>query len=268
MSAPRVNFPYGSGGGGGGVSGSGTPNTIPIWATATSLSDSPLSYASSTLTYASGITTQTFASTQTWNFPSNSFAWNITAPSGKSVKWDSSNGYLGLNVQPSAPLHVESDPGTTSPMVSLRNTMGGTNSYVTVNSYANNMPSALPSGQIRNVTTGTTPGYGTYDWQFRLPDPGGPLQQVFSMSAPTGAASLWISNGGTGYTNGTYSQATLLTISGAGGGATADVIVAGGIITTCILRNPGSGYAVGDTLLIAGIGAGSDRKSTRLNSSH
>ena len=117
MSAPNLIYPPSSGGGGGGVSGSGTPNSIPIWATATSLSDSPLSYASSTLTYASGITTQTFASTQTWNFPSNSFAWNITAPSGKSVKWDSSNGYLGLNVQPSAPLHVESDPGTTSPMV-------------------------------------------------------------------------------------------------------------------------------------------------------
>ena len=59
-----------------------------------------------------------------------------------------------------------------------------------------------------------------------------------------------------------YSQATLLTISGAGGGATADVVVAGGIITTCILRNPGSGYAVGDTLLIAGIGAGSSQLIT------
>ena len=44
MSAPRVNFPYGSGGGGGGgVSGSGTPGTIPVWTgSGTTLTDSGL----------------------------------------------------------------------------------------------------------------------------------------------------------------------------------------------------------------------------------
>lgn len=65
MSAPRLNFPYGSGGGGGGgsVSGTGTPNRIPIWNGATSLSDSPLTVSGNNVIGAGAIratgTTQT-----------------------------------------------------------------------------------------------------------------------------------------------------------------------------------------------------------------
>lgn len=69
-------------------------------------------------------------------------------------------------------------------------------------------------------------------------------------------ASLTLTNGGTGYTNGTYQQVALTTVTGTGSGATADVVVAGGIVTTVVLRNPGQGYAVSDTLSCASIGAG------------
>jgi hypothetical protein len=71
-------------------------------------------------------------------------------------------------------------------------------------------------------------------------------------------ASLTLTNGGTGYTNATYSQVALTTVTGSGSGATADIIVAGGIVTTVVLRAPGQGYAVGDTLSSASIGAGAN----------
>jgi hypothetical protein len=70
--------------------------------------------------------------------------------------------------------------------------------------------------------------------------------------------SLTLTNGGTGYTNGTYSQVALTTVTGTGTGATADIVVAGGIVTTVVLRAPGQGYAVGNTLSCASIGAGAN----------
>lgn len=69
-------------------------------------------------------------------------------------------------------------------------------------------------------------------------------------------ASLTLTNGGAGYTNGTYSQVALTNITGTGTGATADIVVAGGIVTTVVLRAPGQGYVVGNTLSSASIGAG------------
>ena len=69
--------------------------------------------------------------------------------------------------------------------------------------------------------------------------------------------SLTLTAGGTGYTNGTYSQVALTNVSGSGTGATADIVVAGGTVTVVALRNPGSGYATGNTLSSASIGGGS-----------
>ncbi len=63
--------------------------------------------------------------------------------------------------------------------------------------------------------------------------------------------------GGTGYTNGTYTGVPLT--GGAGSGATANITVAGGIVTAATLVNGGSGYAVSNTLSASTsvIGAGS-----------
>lgn len=62
--------------------------------------------------------------------------------------------------------------------------------------------------------------------------------------------------GGTGYTNGTY-LATPLT-GGSGTGATADITVAGGVVTVVTIVNGGAGYTVGNALSAstAIIGAG------------
>jgi hypothetical protein len=55
-----------------------------------------------------------------------------------------------------------------------------------------------------------------------------------------------ITSGGSGYTNGTY-LATALT-GGTGTGATADITVAGNIVTVVTLDNTGLGYTAGDAL--------------------
>jgi hypothetical protein len=70
-----------------------------------------------------------------------------------------------------------------------------------------------------------------------------------------------ISTAGTAYTNGTYHNIPLIDLTGFGSGATADITVAGGIITTVTIDNPGDGYNIGDQLTatsasIGGTGTG------------
>jgi len=57
-----------------------------------------------------------------------------------------------------------------------------------------------------------------------------------------------ITNAGSGYTNGIYSYKTLTTVTGVGTGATATIVVAGGIVTSVTVNNRGKNYAVGDTV--------------------
>lgn len=61
--------------------------------------------------------------------------------------------------------------------------------------------------------------------------------------------------GGTGYTNGSYTNVALT--GGTGTGATANITVAGGAVTAVTITNGGSGYTIGDTVSAsAGLGAG------------
>lgn len=62
-------------------------------------------------------------------------------------------------------------------------------------------------------------------------------------------------SGGNGYTNGNYQNVPLT--GGSGVGASASVLVAGGIVQSLELQNTGEDFAVGDILGISGIGSGS-----------
>jgi hypothetical protein len=62
--------------------------------------------------------------------------------------------------------------------------------------------------------------------------------------------------GGTGYTSNTYTNVALT--GGSGYGATANITVAGGIVTVATLNRGGQWYQVGDVLSCALIGAGSN----------
>lgn len=59
-----------------------------------------------------------------------------------------------------------------------------------------------------------------------------------------------ISNAGAGYVDGNYVAVPFTSVSSAGSGGTADVTVAGGVITSVEIRDPGDGYKIGDVLTI------------------
>ena len=65
-----------------------------------------------------------------------------------------------------------------------------------------------------------------------------------------------IAAGGTGYTSGTYTNVPFT--GGTGTGFTADVTVAGGVVTVVTPNEEGAGYVIGDSLTSASIGPGSN----------
>lgn len=71
-----------------------------------------------------------------------------------------------------------------------------------------------------------------------------------------GAATVDTLVAGTGYTNGTYENVPLRTITGSGSGALATVTVAGTVVTVVAITFTGQGYAVNDQLGVPGAYAG------------
>lgn len=67
-------------------------------------------------------------------------------------------------------------------------------------------------------------------------------------------AAVNIPSGGLGYTNGVFQNVPLT--GGSGSGATADIVVTGGIAGSCTIKFGGQFYVVGDVLSCASIGPG------------
>lgn len=78
-----------------------------------------------------------------------------------------------------------------------------------------------------------------------------------TLSNPVGApiATLAIDNAGSLYTDGTYLNEPL--VGGTGTGATADITVLGGIVTSCVINTAGDDYVVGDVLTCPTLPVGS-----------
>jgi hypothetical protein len=76
-----------------------------------------------------------------------------------------------------------------------------------------------------------------------------PIAAEWNTNATGGVNSLTLTTAGTGYTNGTYTNQALT--GGTGSGATATIVVAGGIVTTVTIYAKGDGYVVGNTLSAA-----------------
>lgn len=76
------------------------------------------------------------------------------------------------------------------------------------------------------------------------------LQRLFGGTITAGVAGalnvLGAITGGSGYANGSYSNVPLT--GGTGTGATANIVVSGGVITSVIIVNSGTGYAAGTPL--------------------
>jgi hypothetical protein len=73
-----------------------------------------------------------------------------------------------------------------------------------------------------------------------------PITADWNVNATGGVLTATITNAGSGYTNGTYNNKVLT--GGAGTGATANITVSGGVVTSVVINGHGTGYAVGNTL--------------------
>lgn len=115
--------------------------------------------------------------------------------------------------------------------------------------------------QIALKELNTWPSYYFYDNAF-------PFGNVFTWPIPTSAYEIHllvkgpigftvelkagaISAAGLGYTNGNYVAVPFVNLSSFGGGGTADIIIAGGIVTSVVINNAGDGYKINDTLSVA-----------------
>jgi hypothetical protein len=246
MSAPEIINPPGGGGGGGTVTGTGTPGKLAKFATASSIGDSLLSESGTTIT--SAATAETFTSAQTWTVGApNSQALVVLSNAGleRTLVLDTISRAVGVGVPttPSTLLHVSDGvtvfAGTTGAGVRLDRATEALFS------------SSDGTRSFRAGLTGSTAVVGTSTAHDLLLQRG----NVTAATLTSGAiATLTLTNGGAGYTSATYSQQALT--GGTGTGATADFVVAGGIITSCVLRSPGTGYTAADALSCATIGAG------------
>ena len=160
----------------------------------------------------------------------------------------------------------------------------------------------LNSGDVANdVSYGLTPiwSYEQYSqialkelnaWpQYYFYDNAFPFGNVFIWPIPTSAYEVHlivkgpigftielqagsISAAGTLYTDGAYVNVPFTNVSSLGGGGSADITVAGGVITNVVLSNPGDGYKINDVLSVAntdvgGTGAGFLWKVTNVTDS-
>jgi hypothetical protein len=73
-----------------------------------------------------------------------------------------------------------------------------------------------------------------------------PIAAEWNLNASGGILTATITNAGSAYTNGTYNNTPLT--GGSGTGATANITVAGGIVTTVVINGHGTNYVVGNTL--------------------
>jgi hypothetical protein len=73
-----------------------------------------------------------------------------------------------------------------------------------------------------------------------------PIAADWNTNATGGILTATITNAGSGYTNGTYTNKALT--GGSGSGATANITVAGGVVTSVVINGHGINYAVGNTL--------------------
>ena len=245
MSAPEIINPPG-GGGGGTVTGTGTPGKLAKFTgTGTSIGNSLLSESGTTIT--SAATAETFGGAQTWTLGApNAFALIVKSNAGpeSTLVLDTISRAVGIGGAPGTLLHVQDAAGypfagSTYAGVRLQRS---TEALFSASDYTRSFRAGL---------TGSTAVVGTSTSHDLLLQRG----NVTAATLQTGAiATVTLTAGGTLYTNGTYSQQALT--GGTGTGATADIVVAGGIVTSCVLRSPGSGYAAADALSCATIGAG------------
>ncbi len=123
------------------------------------------------------------------------------------------------------------------------------------NTSATSKATAVNSIQSLQAITGT-PGQVVFVQGYYTLGDGGEGEFVWNSNPlTTGLSSVLINNGGSGYTNGTYTNVAFT--GGSGSGALATVTVAGGAITSVVLTANGTGYISPPQLVLLTLGSGS-----------
>ena len=149
--------------------------------------------------------------------------------------WDNTNGRVGVGTSSSLTARLYVTGSSSAPALVVRSALSSSNYPSTefLDDAGNSLFVLSGSG---NIGIGTNPGSG---------------KVIVSGS---------ITSAGSGYASATYRQVALT--GGTGSGATADIVVTTGAVTSCEVRNPGQGYLSGDILSCASIGAGSNFQFT------
>ena len=134
----------------------------------------------------------------------------------------------------------------------VANAYGGTLTFASLYGANNDGQNVLvwATGYINNCN----PFMNTTDDVGRVITLNGSVFATVTAASTIGVAPTSVLVGGTGYTNGTYTSVALT--GGTGSGATATLVVAGGVVTSFTITNPGSGYTSADQLSASGLGAG------------
>jgi hypothetical protein len=117
------------------------------------------------------------------------------------------------------------------------------------------------SNQLLPLSKKILVGLGSTGYDVNNVTPGVTLSQESATGTLTGIAGsitagtgVTVSNAGVGYTNGTFNEVSLVTETGYGQGATANIVVASNIIISVTITSGGFGYQVGDSLLVPNLG--------------
>lgn len=140
--------------------------------------------------------------------------------------------------------NVAADGGMGATLVTVGETVSGTFEMTTTDPTITDILIEESDSPIESITQEgiTQIAWSTYDVS------GAQLIKFFggSFIPATGVKTLGTLTGGTGYTDGTYTGVPLT--GGTGTGATATIVVSGGIVTSVTLENGGTGYTASDSL--------------------
>jgi len=149
---------------------------------------------------------------------------------------------------------IAADGGVGTSLVAVGETVSGTAEMTTTDPTITDIMIEESDSPIESIVAAgiTQMAWSTYNID------GGQLLKFFGgvYIPATGIATLGAITGGSGYTDGTYSNVPLT--GGTGTGATATIVVVGGIVTSVTIIDGGLGYTASDSLSASttDIGAG------------
>lgn len=152
--------------------------------------------------------------------------------------------------------NIEADGGPSLSLSVIGETVAGTATMSQEDNSTTNFNIEESDSPIESFVSEV--GAITFAWSSYKIDSATLVKFFGGTATPYGAAGRILTVGsitaGSGYANSTYNDVALT--GGSGTGATANITVAGGVVTAVVLVNRGSGYTVGNTLSAAGASIG------------